>query len=297
MKKRYLLPIFVVVGLVSLAGAKDCLVNGDKAYCKWAACNAIDPTYAQDPATATCQGEVDNCNAYGELYTDASCTGPMIAKGATYTVTESGLSDDRCTGYYCDWGTCGEITTDKNNTSNPILTCTDAITNCAKNSSKKTVFSNSTCTTPHPNVDQGVNCSAWCMWDACYAISPDDCSTAAPGSDCTPTSTCQEAIANCAANSDSKTAYSNGTCTAPISPIISGTSLAGLTVLANNGSLHISSLKDATVSLFDMQGKQVFGTKVAAGYNVLALKDQRMGVYYAVVQSGSSKQIVKVTVK
>jgi hypothetical protein len=81
------------------------------------------------------------------------------------------------------------------------------------------------------------------------------------------------------------------------SPIISGASVAGLTVLAQNGSLHISSQKDADVSLFDMSGKQVFSQNVAKGYNTLSLNGYKQGVYFAVVSSGSSKQTVKVILK
>jgi len=76
-----------------------------------------------------------------------------------------------------------------------------------------------------------------------------------------------------------------------------GSTSAGLTVLSQSGSLLISSLKEATVSLFDMGGKQVLSQKVPAGYNTLSLNGQKLGVYYAVVSSGSSKQTVKVVLK
>jgi hypothetical protein len=61
--------------------------------------------------------------------------------------------------------------------------------------------------------------------------------------------------------------------------------------------LHISALKDATVALFDMTGKQVLNEKLPAGYSTLSLKNQKQGVYFAVVSSGSSKQTVKVILK
>jgi len=62
-------------------------------------------------------------------------------------------------------------------------------------------------------------------------------------------------------------------------------------------SLQIASGKDATVALFDMQGKQVFSQKVSGGTTIISLQKQRQGVYYAVVRSGSHKQIVKVVLK
>ena len=297
MKMRYLLPVFVLAGFVSLAGAKDCLVNGNKAYCKWDQCYAIDPTYATNPATATCQSEVDNCVTNSDpkgVYTDANCSGTKITTG--YTVTESGLSDEICTGYYCNWDSCGDITTDRNGTYGKVIsTCTEAIQNCVSNSPSNTVYSNATCSTPHSGVDQGENCNAWCMWDDCYKISPDDCSNNT--GDCTPTYNCTEAIANCAANSSSRTAYSNSTCTNAISPILNTHSLAGLTVAPHGRALHISSPRDASVTLYDLSGNRVFGGKVRAGNSVFSLTSQAPGVYYAVVQSGSLTQKVNVVLK
>ncbi len=296
MRKRYLLPIFVVAGLAQ-AGTGLCLIDGVTAYCEWDACNPINLLYAENPSTATCQGEVDNCANYGKLSKNSSCSGTGLALGS-YTVSEEeGEADEICTGYYCDWGSCSVITTDKaGNNGSVVATCSAAIENCSKNSSSKTVYSNATCTTPHPDVTPGVNCNAWCNWgSSCTPVAPDDCSGVT--GDCTPTTTCAEAIANCATNSPSNTAYSNSTCTQAITAVLPGASLASLTVLVNGGSLHISSSKEAAVSLFDMQGKQLFSTKVAAGYSVLALKEQKTGLYYAVVQSGAEKQVVKVVVR
>jgi len=82
------------------------------------------------------------------------------------------------------------------------------------------------------------------------------------------------------------------------SPILSnGVAITGLNVAHFARSLHIASGKDATVSLFDMHGKQVFSKKVLAGESVVSLENQRQGVYYAVVRSGSLKQTVKVVLK
>ena len=81
-------------------------------------------------------------------------------------------------------------------------------------------------------------------------------------------------------------------------PIISGLTLAAnLDALFHAGNLHISSAREATVQLFDIHGKQVFNRKVPNGYNVISLKDQKMGVYFAVVSSGSNKQTIKIVLK
>ncbi|MCL2101596.1 MAG: T9SS type A sorting domain-containing protein [Fibromonadales bacterium] len=88
-----------------------------------------------------------------------------------------------------------------------------------------------------------------------------------------------------------------GACPTGPSPIVSGSTVANLNILVQTGSLHISSAREATMQLFDMSGKQVFSQKVPSGYSVVNLKDQKMGVYFAVVTSGSHKQTVKVTLK
>ena len=80
-------------------------------------------------------------------------------------------------------------------------------------------------------------------------------------------------------------------------PVIDGLTTINLDVLVQASNLHISSAREATMQLFDMSGKQVFSQKVPSGYSVVNLKDQKMGVYFAVVTSGSHKQTVKVTLK
>jgi len=83
------------------------------------------------------------------------------------------------------------------------------------------------------------------------------------------------------------------------SPIISynGAAVTGLNVVHFARSLQIASGKDATVSLFDMHGKQVFSQKVSSGTTIISLEKQKQGVYYAIVKSGSQKQTVKVVLK
>jgi len=82
-------------------------------------------------------------------------------------------------------------------------------------------------------------------------------------------------------------------------PIISHNSapVVGLNVVSFARSLKVASGKDATVSLFDIHGKQVFGQKVFSGTTIISLEGQKQGVYYAVVKSGAQKQTVKVVLK
>jgi hypothetical protein len=61
--------------------------------------------------------------------------------------------------------------------------------------------------------------------------------------------------------------------------------------------LHISSVKDATVSLYDMNGAKVYSGKVSAGNRVFSLEKVSSGSYYAIVQSGSDSKKVPVILK
>jgi hypothetical protein len=156
MKKTMLLAAAMLLACVSAYA--NCLdsEDGDNYYCKWGtACSSISTTYADDPETATCEGEVKNCWRYGDgLYLDNACATDIKATCGTLTnftcTVYQEEADERCSGYYCKWGTsCGIVTTDKKGTDGSIIsTCEDAIVNCALFSPNKTVYSNATCTTP-----------------------------------------------------------------------------------------------------------------------------------------------------
>jgi hypothetical protein len=79
-------------------------------------------------------------------------------------------------------------------------------------------------------------------------------------------------------------------------PIISIPKAQGLTVISNGRSLHILSIRDANVSLYDLAGNRVLNSKVSKGNNTISLT-QKQGVYYAVVTSGAQTQTVKVLLK
>jgi len=135
-------------------------------------------------------------------------------------------------------------------------------------------------------------CDGYCKWGTtCSPITTDK-----NGTNGTVIATCEAAIANCATNSGNPV-YTNSTCTT--TPIISHNSVSavGLNVVSFARSLKITSGKDATVSLFDMNGKQVLSQRVFSGTTTISLANQREGVYYAVVKSDSHKQTVKVVLK
>jgi len=81
------------------------------------------------------------------------------------------------------------------------------------------------------------------------------------------------------------------------SPILNISYAAGLTVFQHSRSLQISSAQESRVQLFDMRGERVLNANVPAGQATLNLEKQKLGVYYAVISSGSNKQTVKVVLK
>ncbi|MDR2581793.1 MAG: T9SS type A sorting domain-containing protein, partial [Fibromonadaceae bacterium] len=101
----------------------------------------------------------------------------------------------------------------------------------------------------------------------------------------------QMTVAQCIAAGGSVAIHCN---TSSISLI---SSITGLTVAPSARSLQISSAKESRVQLFNMRGERIFSSNVPAGHSNLSLVNQKEGVYYAVVQSGSERQVVRVVVR
>jgi hypothetical protein len=182
--------------------------------------------------------------------------------------------DDVCNGYFCQWATCGVITTDKN-AATPITSCAEAIANCKANSPSEKVYSNNDCTT---EIDDNTSSSSGGTTSSSSGDTPSSSSTIDSSS---------------SSDGGSSSSDDDGT------PIISynSTPIAGLNVAYFARSLQIASGKAATVYLFDMHGKQVFWQKVLSGTTTINLEKQRQGIYYAIARSGSQKQIVKIVLK
>jgi hypothetical protein len=81
-----------------------------------------------------------------------------------------------------------------------------------------------------------------------------------------------------------------------VMPIIKPTSGVALNVVPFGRSLHISSAKDATVSLYGISGAKVYSGKVLAGNSVFSLEKVPSGSYYAIVRSGSDSKLVKLPI-
>ena len=277
MKKRYLLPVFVVAGLVSLASA-ECNVgtNGTTSCCWWSetSCWGVGGQYDDMKTEQQCR---DN---YG--YPGSSCTAPVQALGC------------------CKWAPDTECWTINSGPDNAGVDGEAKVGFCKSGSN---VFWNGSCPadgacpTGSPVYDgsakQALGCCKWETETGCYTIwEGEDPTDGIDGS---------QKVVDCQGGSNqfwSGRCPSEGTCPsgpAPIQKVQPG--IAGLVVVPHGRALHISSPRDASVTLYDLSGNRVFGGKVRAGNSVFSLISQAPGVYYAVVQSGSLTQTANVVLK
>jgi len=200
-----------------------------------------------------------------------------------------------------DGSTCVGSETGK---SGPTCTCDKIIEGCKKDGEIYTFNSEpsiwlsepwgkgATCGSNGGTLAFTTSCGKWCKYSGksdCDAIKPDP-----DGEYGSPTATCAEAIANCEGGG---AIYDNANCSGG-SPIFKFTPASTALIVAQSSrSLHISSAKDATVSLYDMSGAKVYSGKVRAGNSVFSLEKVAVGSYYAVVQSGSDAKKVPVVLK
>jgi len=273
MKKRYLLPIFALAFLVSQAGAAE--------YCCW-----VGNSYNDNKGYCGPLANNPNCtDDYGDIV--SSCSGCDVGSGDK--------DEGESCGSYCLWDTgCTAINTDPaGQYGNPITSCSAAIENCEANGSR---YSDAACNNfvggNDPN-RQALGCCKWETESQCWTIwSGVDPSDGKDGS---------EKVSDCQGGSNqfwNGKCPSEGTCPsgpAPIQKVQPG--IAGLIVVPYGRALHISSPKDASVTLYDLGGNRVFGGKVRAGNSVFSLTSQSPGVYYAVVRSGSLTQTANVVLK
>jgi len=289
MKKISVMSLFVMAALVSQAIAEHCKEGGQLAFCQWSTgCFTINNDYAPNIG-AQCSALITACKSGGELYTGATVPselqqGPGYGEGvncASTGLTKAAGGNEKC-GFYCKWDTgCLEIVTDINGDYGDIVTnCTDAIANCDRDGER---YSNNTCTGT-PVTGPG---GPFCYWppsadngNTCYCGKVDGGPATA---------------ANCEADFGEIVQSCTGYCS---TPIIKFTPASKAFIVAPYGrSLHISSPKEATISLYDMNGAKVYSGKVRAGNTVFSLEKVGSGSYYAVVQSGSDAKKVPVILK
>ncbi|MDR3000738.1 MAG: T9SS type A sorting domain-containing protein [Fibromonadaceae bacterium] len=246
--------------------------SGGTEYCLWDDCYELDNPNDSDTNNPTMTRR-EVCIAFSNgLFNNATCSGTPIA-GGPLAPQPGQCADNQNRGLFCDWGNgCYRLNTNETQT-----TCQAAIAHCTTNGEGLFWGVDGKLLTEENEHGKDLVC-------ANIGGQP---STAGGTS-----SSSSSGTGNSSSSSGGGNSSSSGTTSIILDPTI-----IGLNVLVQTGSLRISSAREATVQLFDINGKRVFREKVPGGHNVINLKNQKIGVYFAVVSSGSDKQIVKITLK
>jgi hypothetical protein len=284
MKKVFLLLLFAMAVFASGAWAGD--------YCNYGTCVGRNDYDCDSggcyPKETDGNGNVKACAGSN---TEVDC-----CPAGTTPLNDAGLCGVEA--LFCAWPTgCYQITADKRadceSSSNVWKDVKTACRGDNKDCSCGTFVSG---LTPGEHYD-------WCDWGECipeagneYGCSDGGCFKITDDekrADCASGKTIVSEESQCDNNS-----YSIGRKKElGISSIVSVPKAQGLTVLSSGKVLHILSVRDAQVSLFDLSGSLVLSGNVKAGNSEFSLKTLKQGIYYAKVQSGSQTQTVKVMLK
>jgi len=327
MKKILALSLFAMAALVSQAWAEACKADGQQLWCQIGGgcyrytteysgvgdtpasyvCRPSDPgeaaKFPSDLPVCTCAQLLSGCQEIGQPYTGVSESVNSAANNwgngqncASNGGTKYGSGNESC-GFYCKWDSgCKEIKTDISGTNGTaVATCTEAIANCDKDAAR---YDNSSCTGTPVGGSVGGGELGFCDWGTCVYDPASDYSCLEGGcfkiANDTQLADCPSVLTSksqCPLSSLPK-ADQGGTPTLKFTP-----ASQALIVAPYGRSLHISSVRDATVSLYDMSGAKVYSGKVRAGNSVFSLEKVGSGSYYAVVQSGSDAKKVPVILK
>ena len=304
MKRVLILPLFAIVTLVSQAVAAetwtDC-TGTNSGYCKWGDnCYAVNTCTGGDSGSDCAKQGTDCAKVYQNCLKNSS-SHTVWSNNTCTTVKEKGGIEE-CGGY-CKWATCEAIKTDPDGEyGTATTTCTAAIKNCDDNASR---YSDAACTNLVGGRDPNRTALGCCKWDtgtACYTIWSDETGAQGKVSDCQGgnnqfwSGACPGGNGTCPSTNPSNPGSSSSSGN---TPIINNHVIQGLTleVAPFGRSLHISSAREATVSLYDMSGAKVYSGKVRAGNSVFGLEKVPSGSYYAIVQSGSDSKKVSVMLK
>ncbi|MCL2283952.1 MAG: T9SS type A sorting domain-containing protein [Fibromonadales bacterium] len=303
MTKRYLLPLLGLALTASQAWAGACSYNSKPMFCQWeTGCYEVTTEYsgiesganACAAGSCTCAALVTNCENFGTIYSGVTGLNEDNNYGKGLKCSnqggkfEGGQDPSRTSLGCCLWAdtetSCWTIWSSDEG-------ATDKVSQCKSGTNK---FWNGECPTGGscpsgtPDYDGSANdCgNHWCSWGAgtCYKIAPD------PAEGIT---TCADAITNCQNYGEY---FTNSSCSGG-SPVMKIQPVMGLIVATHGRALHISSDRDAKVTLYTLGGQKVLSGKVNAGNSVFSLMNQNPGVYYAVVQSGAYTQTVNVVLK
>jgi hypothetical protein len=278
MKKILALSLFAMAALVSQAWATcEIGTNGTTSCCRWdndpTNCWGIGGTYDDTKTDAACESN------YGQVVTDCNAT-LKTALGCCNWETE---------GSNCWTIFSGVDPQDGKEGSEKVTQCSGGSNRYWASIACPTSPSGACPTTP-PTYDGKNPAEGFCCWEANeYNDYIGYCGPIAG----------ETTIAKCETDGGSVVSSCGG-CrtegTPPVSTKFTPAS-AALIVAPFGRSLHISSAKDAMVSLYDMNGAKVYSGKVSAGNRVFSLERVASGSYYAIVQSGSNSKKVPVILK
>ncbi|MDR2593899.1 MAG: T9SS type A sorting domain-containing protein [Fibromonadaceae bacterium] len=280
MKKVLVLSLFAMAVLVSEALAAACTSGGSGLLCNWGdgKCWGIKST-DNSGTEVGCATQVANCESGGKLYkgaesSDGSCSGKT-------EFTCGGCDLGAGASVYCDYG--------------PLLA--NGTGGCWEKAASEGCGNGGTEVTKQQCDDRnnaGVNLNAkLCYWEGDGTAANQCYCGLVQGAEATET--------NCTAEYGVIVTNCDGYCGASPpdpNPILKFTPASQALLVAPYGrSLHISSIKDATISLYDMSGARVYSGRVRAGNSVFGLEKVPAGSYYAIVQSGSNYKKVAVVLK
>jgi len=279
MKKVLALSLFAMVAFVSQAWA-TCEVgtNGTTGCCRWdndpANCWGIGGTYDDTKTAADCEKN------YGQVVSDCNAT----------LKTPLGCCNWETEGSNCWTIFSGIDAQDGKDGAEKIKDCQLGSNRFWSGIACPTTPSGA-CPTSAPTYDGKNPANGFCCWEGNeYNNGQGYCGPI--GGETT--------LEKCTADGGSQVSACGSCRTEGVgpSPIIKFTPASQALIVAPYGrSLHISSIKDATVSLYDMNGAKVYSGKVRAGNSVFSLDKVASGSYYAIVQSGSDAKKIPVILK
>jgi len=304
MNKVLALSLFAIVAFVSQVWAGKCEGKGGGTACQFdTGCYEMTSEYSDGKGctapNCTCDKVIANCVENGAVYSGVTgwAEGNNYGKGWKCsehggTYQEGKLDPNKTALGCCQWETetncytiwSGVDPSDGKDGASKVTDCNGGLN----------VFWNGecpaggACPSGTPAYDGQHPANGYCCWEAnSYNEGKGACVPIAG----------ETTLAYCTENSGTQVADC-GSCDINGTPVIKFTPASQALIVAPFGrSLHISSVRDAMVSLYDMSGARVYSGKVRAGNSVFSLDKVASGSYYAIVQSGSNYQKVAVILK
>jgi len=304
MKKVLALPFMAMAALVSQAWGAVCTSPGGGTFCQFGTgCYEMSSEYSGTSSctagTCTCDQVIANCIANGSVFKGVTGLNEsngygdnVICKDNGGTWTNEGASPDRTVLGCCKWETetscypiySGLDPTDGEDGETKVKACSGGSNKYWSGSGACPT----TCPTTTPTYDGSNPADGFCCWEANeYNEYKGYCGPIAG----------ETTLAKCETDGGSKVSSCGSCQTSAPTPILKFPTNQALIVAPYGRSLHISSVRDATVSLYDMSGVKVYSGKVRAGNSVFGLEKVASGSYYAIIQAGSESKKIPVILK